>query len=717
METTLNKIKQMYAPTDSEQLLKAYEYAETAHSNQKRASGEPYFIHPCAVADILMDLGLDAATIAAALLHDVIEDTESTEEDIRREFGDEILALVSGVTKLEKIEFKSKEDADAENFRKIFVAMAKDVRVIIIKLADRLHNMRSLNFLSYERQQRMAGETLDIYAPLAGRLGISQIKCELEDLCLRYLDPEAYENLVHSIREKLSERKEFVNTIVEDIKELMKNDGVEGEVFGRPKHFYSIYKKMKNKGKTLDQIYDLTAVRVIVGDIKECYTVLGRIHEKWKPIPGRIKDYIATPKPNKYQSLHTTVMTRYGQPFEIQIRTEEMHRIAEFGIAAHWKYKEGRTEEETTNFESRLTWLREVMEWQGDLKDSKEFITALKTELYSHELLVFTPRGKVISLPPGATPVDFAYAIHSEVGNRCTGARVNSKIVPLTTTLEVGDVVEIITSPNSKGPSRDWLKFIKSSSAKAKIRQFYKNELKEENIRIGQIKLEEEAKKKGFTLSTLLTEESFKRISERFSFNEQEEMLAAVGYGSISVNQILFKLIDFYRKETPLPFAIDVHTGGNDGKAPGGVLINGQSGILVHFAGCCSPVPGDQIISYTSRGRGTVIHRADCPNLRSVERQRLLPASWQIAAGAKQRYNANISVRASDQGAALSVLSFVVSDMKLSITAVNGRIDKNGDAVLEASISLTDISEVDLLIKKMQSDKRIYEVHRITSLS
>ena len=710
MGGTLEKINQIYSETDEEMLVRAYRYAETAHSNQKRASGEPYFIHPCAVADILMDLGLDAATIAAALLHDVIEDTNSTAEDIKAAFGEEVLELVSGVTKLEKIEFKSKEDAEAENFRKIFVAMAKDVRVIIIKLADRLHNMRSLNFLSHERQQRMASETLDIYAPLAGRLGISQIKCELEDLCLKYLDPEAYDSLVYNIKERLSERKEFVNKIVEEIKELMSGDGVEGEVFGRPKHFYSIYKKMKNKGKTLDQIYDLTAVRVIVNDIGQCYTVLGRIHEKWKPIPGRIKDYIATPKPNKYQSLHTTVMTRFGQPFEIQIRTEEMHRIAEFGIAAHWKYKEGRSEEEQSKFESRLTWLREVMEWQGDLKDSKEFIDALKTELYSHELLVFTPRGKVISLPPGATPVDFAYAIHSEVGNHCTGARVNSKIVPLTTTLEVGDVVEIITSPNSKGPSRDWLKFIKSSSAKAKIRQFYKNELKEENIRIGQIRLDEEAKKRGYSLNTLLTEESFKRICERFSFGEREEMFAAVGYGSVSVNQILFKLIDFYRKESPQAF--EVHAG-DGGRSLGGVLINGQKGMLVHFAGCCSPVPGDQIISYTSRGRGTVVHRADCPNLRGVEKQRLLSAEWQIAPGAKQRYNANIAIRAIDQGAALSVLSFVVSDMKLSITAVNGRIDKNHDAILDASILITDSADVDLLIRKMRADQRIYDVHRI----
>ncbi len=714
MQTTLSKIQELYALADEEMLIRAYNYAENAHSGQKRASGEPYFIHPCAVAEILMDLGLDAATVAAALLHDVIEDTPATAEDIQREFGEEVLGLVSGVTKLEKIEFKSQEDADAENFRKIFVAMAKDVRVIIIKLADRLHNMRSLNFLSYERQQRMAGETLDIYAPLAGRLGISQIKCELEDLCLKYLDPEAYEDLVYNIRERLSERKEFVSRIVEEIKLLMQEGDVTGEVFGRPKHFYSIYKKMKNKGKTLDQIYDLTAVRVIVSDVRACYTVLGAIHEKWKPIPGRIKDYIATPKPNKYQSLHTTVMTTFGQPFEIQIRTEEMHKVAEFGIAAHWKYKEGKTEETTNNFEKRLTWLREVMEWEGDLKDSREFIDALKVELYSHELLVFTPRGKVISLPPEATPIDFAYAIHSEVGNRCTGARVNSKIVPLTTTLQVGDVVEIITSPNSKGPSRDWLKFIKSSSAKAKIKQFYKNELKEENIRIGQLKLDEEAKKRGFTLSNLLTAESFKRLSERFSFGETDELFAAVGYGSISVNQIIFKLIDFYRKEKPMAF--EVHAGGVN-KNPGGILVNGQAGMLVRFAGCCSPVPGDEVVGYTSRGRGVVIHRHDCPNVKGVEKSRLLPATWQVAAGTKQRYNANISIRATEQGAALSVLSSVVSELKLSITAVNGRIDKNRDAILEASISLTDIAEVDMLIKKMQADKRIYEVHRITSLS
>ena len=700
---------------DKKLVTDAYDYAEKMHEGQKRASGEPYFVHPCAVANILMDMGLDAPTVAAAFLHDVVEDTSATEEDIRAKFGEEVEELVAGVTKLNKIVFESKEQEEAENFRKIVVAMAKDIRVIIIKLADRLHNMRSLAYLSPERQQAMAHETLEIYTPLAGRLGISHVKSELEDLCLKYIDPEAYQYLLVHINEKLSERRQFVADIVEQIKDLMKADGIEGEVFGRPKHFYSIYKKMKNKGKTFDQIYDLTAVRVIVKDVKECYTVLGAIHEKWTPLPGRIKDYIANPKPNKYQSLHTTVMTSFGQPFEIQIRTEEMHRIAEFGIAAHWKYKEGKTQDQNTNFESRLTWLREMVEWQSTMKDSREFLDALKTELYSEELLVFTPRGKVITLPPGATPVDFAYAIHSEVGNRCTGARVNSKIVPLSTVLQVGDVVEIITSQNSKGPSRDWLKFIKSSGAKAKIKQFYKNELKEENIRDGQAKLDEEAKKKGYTISQLVTEESFKRISERFSFASPEEMYAAVGYGSVTVGQILYKLIDFYKKEMPKPF--EVHTSGGNMRTPGGVLVNGQSGLLVRFAGCCSPVPGDKIVGFTSRGRGVVIHRADCSNVRGIEPERLLPAEWRKEGSEKHLYNANIILRAGDQGAALSALSLVVSDMKLSITSVNGRIDRNHDAVLEASIRLTDVSEMDLLIKKLRSDKRIYDVNRLTTLS
>ena len=706
MNTVLQMIYDNYTGQDRELLIRAYRYAEEAHSGQKRASGEAYFIHPCAVAQILIELGLDSATVAAAFLHDVIEDTPVTEEDIRRDFGDEVLLLVSGVTKLDKIVFKSREEEEAENFRKIFVAMAKDIRVIIIKLADRLHNMRSLNFLSKERQIKMAQETLDIYTPLAGRLGISQIKCELEDLCLKYLEPEAYEYLVENIHQKLYERHNFVDFVVKEIKNILEESNIEGEVFGRPKHFYSIYKKMKTQNKTLDQIYDLTAVRVIVNTVDECYEVFGKIHKRWKPIPGRIKDYIATPKANMYQSLHTTVVTNFGQPFEIQIRTFEMHRTAEFGIAAHWKYKEKKTED--TSFTERLSWIREVLDWEGGLKDSKEFMQSLKTELYSNELLVFTPKGKVISLPKDATPIDFAYAIHSEVGNRCTGARVNSKIVPLDSTLQTGDVVEILTSTNSKGPSWDWLKIVKSSSARAKIKQFFKREMKEENVKLGKSMLEAEAKHRGYALSDILTEESFAKVAEKFSFSSQDEMFASVGYGAITVNQVLFRLIDFYRKEVPKPVIYRGETPSDSS----GVIVKGMSGLLTRFAGCCNPVPGDEIVGFVSRGRGVVIHRADCPNVKTLEEEkgRILPAEW--AAGGSGRFVAGIVIKAKDQGVALSVLTSVVSDMRLMITGVNSRFDKNKDAVIEANIRLNGREDIDLLIKKIRSDERIDEVFR-----
>ena len=691
MNTVLQMIYDNYAGADRALLVRAYHYAEEAHSGQKRASGEAYFIHPCAVAQILMELGLDSATVAAAFLHDVIEDTPVTEEDIAANFGEEILELVSGVTKLDKIVFKSREEEEAENFRKIFVAMAKDIRVIIIKLADRLHNMRSLNFLSKERQMKMAQETLDIYTPLAGRLGISQIKCELEDLCLKYLEPEAYEFLVENIHQKLYERHNFVDFVVKEIKNILTDSKIEGEVFGRPKHFYSIYKKMKTQNKTLDQIYDLTAVRVIVGTVDECYEVLGKIHKRWKPIPGRIKDYIATPKANMYQSLHTTVVTNFGQPFEIQIRTYEMHKTAEFGIAAHWKYKEKRADDSA--FTERLSWIREVLDWEGGVKDSKDFMSSLKTELYSNELLVFTPKGKVISLPKDATPIDFAYAIHSEIGNRCVGARVNSKMVPLNTTLQTGD----------------WLKIVKSSSARAKIKQFFKREMKDENVKIGRSMLEAEAKHRGYNLSDILTEDSFAKISEKFSFFSQDEMFASIGYGAITVNQVLFKLIDFYRKEIPKQ---PVYRNAGESSDPSGVVVKGMSGLLTRFAGCCNPVPGDDIVGFVTRGRGVVIHRADCPNIKELEREegRILPAEW---TGANVgRFVAGIIIKAKDQGVALSVLTNVVSDMRLMITGVNSRFDKNKDAVIEANIRLNGKDDIDLLIKKIRSDERISEVYR-----
>ncbi len=708
MESTLMKIYECYDGGERDLLLKAYDFAKAAHKNQKRASGEPYFIHPCAVAEILTELGLNAVTIAAALLHDVIEDTSTTAEDLRREFGEETFSLVEGVTKLDKIVFKSEEEEEAENFRKIFIAMAKDIRVILIKLADRLHNMRSLNFLSKERQLKMARETLDIYAPIAGRLGISQIKCELEDLCLKYIDPSAFEFLVENIHQKLEERNAFVDFVVEEINGILKESGIKGEVFGRPKHFYSIYKKMKSKDKSLEQIYDLTAVRVIVGTVDECYEVFGKIHKKWKPVPMRIKDYIATPKPNLYQSLHTTVVTNFGQPFEIQIRTEEMHRTAEFGIAAHWKYKEQRDAE--TSLDQRIAWIREVMDMQGGFKDSKEFMDTVKGELYSTELLVFTPQSKVISLPTGATPVDFAYAIHSEVGNKCTGAKVNGKIVPLNSVLELGDVVEIITSPNSKGPSRDWLKFIKSSSARAKIKSFYRKEMKEENIRTGKSILEEAVKRKGYTMQQLLTAESFKLISEKLSFDTQDEMFSALGYGAINVNQILYKLIDFYRKEVPQPVSVQPF----QHHAKGSVTIKGMSGLLVTFAGCCSPVPGDEIVGFVTRGRGIVVHRKDCPNMRNADEGRLQPAEW-VGADKDARFKAAIVVTADDQGAALAAISGSVAEMKLAITSINGRYDKNGAAVVDVTVSLTSRNDVDVLIKKIKSHAKILDVRRTSN--
>ena len=697
-----------YQGADRDIIFKAYEYAKSAHASQKRASGEEYITHPIAVAKILIELGLDSATVAASFLHDVLEDTDITDGQIQSEFGAEILELVNAVTKLEKIEFKSQEEEQAENFRKIFVAMAKDIRVTIIKLSDRLHNMRSLNFLTPARQTKMAKETLDIYAPLAGRLGISNIKCELEDLSLKYLDPESYEYLVKNIHEKLEERHKFVDFVVNEIKNIMTESGITGEVFGRPKHFYSIYKKMKNQNKTLDQIYDLTAVRVIVNTIDECYEVFGKIHKSWKPVPGRIKDYIAMPKPNLYQSLHTTVVTNFGQFFEIQIRTAEMHKTAEYGIAAHWKYKERKTE--SGALDEKLSWIREVVEWQGGIKDSKEFLESLKGDLYSTEVLVFTPKGDVISLPTDATPLDFAYNIHSAVGNKCIGAKVNSKIVPLTSTLKTGDVVEIITSQNSKGPSWDWLKIVKSQSAKAKIRQFFKKEMKEDNIKLGKAMLENEAKKKGFVLGEILNNKSFEKLSQKLSFTSIDEMYASVGYGAVSTNQVLFKLIDFFRKEPP---KIEKIATTNLKTSTGGVLIRGVSGLLVNFAGCCNPVPGDKTVGYVTRGRGVVVHREDCPNMRNAEPERLLPAEW--VSDDSANFIVGLKIVAKEQGIALTAVSATVTAMKLSITSVNGRIDKDGNAVIDVTVRLNSKKEMDMLIEKLKADGRIIDVYRTTT--
>ncbi len=703
----LERIKTIYAGKEAEMCIKAYDFAKKAHENQKRASGEEYFIHPCFVAGILMDLGLDSATVSAAFLHDVIEDTPVSEGDIKKEFGDEILELVLGVTKLEKIEFTSKEEEQAENFRKLFVAMAKDIRVIIIKLADRLHNMRSLNFLSVERQQRMARETLEVYAPLAGRLGISRVKCELEDLCLKYLEPDFYEYLTTNIDERLKEGEGFVEKVVNEVNEMLKESKVVGEVFGRRKHYYSIYKKMKERGKTLDQIYDLVAIRVIVNSVDECYEIFGKIHHRWKPVPGRIKDYIATPKPNMYRSLHTTVVTNFGKFFEIQIRTYEMNHSAEYGIAAHWKYKENK--KEVGSLDTRLSWIREVMEWQGGLKDSREFLNSIKGDIYSSEVLVFTPKGDVISLPKEATPLDFAYNIHSAVGNRCVGAKVNNKIVPLNHTLNVGDIVEIITSQNSKGPSWDWLKIVKSPSARVKIRQFFKKEMKEENVKTGKSMLEGEAKRRGFNLNDILTDESFLVLSSKMSFNSQDEMYASIGYGAVTVNQVLVKLIDYYRKNQPQQEIVKFYT--NSKHQSGGVTVKGMQGILVRFAGCCNPVPGDEIVGFISRGHGVTVHRIDCPNLKNAEDGRLIEVNW--ANRDTSIYNAGIKVIGTSQIDILTSVASCVAQLKLEIVSTNGRVDnRTKQVVVDFNIRLNDKHELENLITKIKQDSKIIDVYR-----
>ncbi len=703
----LELLETTYKGKELELCQKAYDFAKQAHAQQKRASGEEYFIHPCTVAGILVNLGLDSATVSAAFLHDVIEDTAVSEGDIRKNFGEEVLELVVGVTKLDKIEFKSFEDEQAENFRKLFVAMAKDIRVIIIKLADRLHNMRSLNFLSVERQQRMARETLEIYAPLAGRLGISQIKCELEDLCLKYLEPDDYEYLTANIEERVKESGNLVEQVVGEIRTMMNDSKVSGEVFGRRKHLYSIYRKMKERGKSFDQIYDLVAIRVIVDTVDECYEILGKIHHKWKPVPGRIKDYIATPKPNMYRSLHTTVMTNFGRFFEIQIRTFEMNHAAEYGIAAHWKYKENR--KEADDLDTRLSWIREVMEWQGGLKDSREFLNSLKGDLYNSEVLVFTPKGDVIRLVKGATPLDFAYNIHSEVGHRTVGAKVNSKMVPLNIELKVGDVVEIITSQNSKGPSWDWLKIVKSSSTRVKIRQFFKREMKDENVKTGKSMLEAEIKRRDLSVSDILNEESFLVLSSKMSFSTMEEMYASIGYGAVSVNQVVVKLIDYYRKKQPKE---EIKTYVNYSKRHnGGVTVKGASNILVHFAGCCNPVPGDEIIGFISRGHGVAVHRKDCPNIKAADQDRLIEVNWLDRN--LDFFNAEIRVIGNTQAEVLTIVAGAVAQQKLEIVSTNGRTDLRANRVIvNFNIRLNGKNELDTLINKLKQEPKIIDVFR-----
>ncbi len=710
MYEILDLIKNIYPENESKIITKAFYFAKEAHEGQKRASGEEYFIHPCAVSQILLDLGMDYATICAAFLHDTIEDTSVSEGDIEREFGEEILTLVQGVTKLDKIEFKSKKEEQAENFKKIFVSMAHDIRVIIIKLADRLHNMRSLNFLSHARQMAMANETLDIYAPLAGRLGISNVKCELEDLCLKYTDPEAYEYLQSNISSRVEEKQKFLDSTVAEIKQILVSSNIKGDVVGRRKHFYSIYKKMKKQQKDLDEIYDLTAVRVIVETVDECYEILGKIHKLWAPIPGRIKDYIAIPKPNMYQSLHTTVVTTFGQIFEIQIRTFDMHKTAEYGIAAHWKYKENKADEDS--FDKRLSWIREVMEWQPGVK-STEFVESLKGDIYNQEVLVFTPKGEVVSLVNGATPIDYAYRIHSEVGNKCVGAKVNGKIVPIGATLETGDIVEIITNKNAKGPSWDWLKIARTPSARAKIKQYFKKTMADEHIRLGKSILEAQSKAKGYVFSNLLTNAAFERVSEKLNFNTIDEMYAAVGCGAVSPQQVLYKFIDIEKKAKPIdeisanrPINATKQT--NSGSD---VIIKGVDGLLVRFAGCCNPVPGDRIVGFVSRGRGVTVHREDCPNMQREDKDRILPAEW--TGKSAENYVVSIKVTGTEKAPLMSIVSSSCTALGLFVLSFNGRIDaRNHFSLADMTVRLNKKEDLDKLIKKLLDNPEILDAFR-----
>lgn len=705
------KFPLVFTSKQVELLNAAWDYAEKMHADQLRDSGEPYFTHPVAVCGILYDLGLDCSTLAAALLHDCVEDTPATSDEIKSLFGEEVAELVAGVTKLDKIAFKSKEEEQAENFRRMFFAMAKDIRVIIIKLADRLHNMRTISSISEERQRAMASETLEIFAPLASRLGLSYLKCELEDLCLKVLEPAAYEQLASEITLKRAERREIVNQICARLTALLAELNVKGEVSGRPKHFYSIYKKMKNNNRTFDQIYDLTAVRVIVENVKDCYEVLGMIHTLWKPIPGRFKDYIAVPKPNNYQSLHTTVMTTYGMPFEIQIRTYEMHKIAEYGIAAHWKYKENRGE--TNELDEKLQWLRGVMDVQSESTTPQEFYESLKFDLYSGQVFVFTPKGDVVTLPEGSNPIDFAYNVHTEIGNKCVGAKINNKMVPLETKLNTGDYVEIITSPSAKGPSRDWLRFVKTSQAKTKIKAFFKKELKEENIRRGHDMLEKEAKLRGYVLGNLMVPKWLDVIMQRYSIASIDDLYASVGYGGFTVNQILSKLIDFYKKEerAKAPARVNQY---RRNASTSGVVVKGHDDLLVRISKCCNPVPGDDIVGFISRGRGVAIHRKDCPNLKNVEDFRLIEAHWSNEGVAP--FSVAMQIEAKDNNALLAHVTTAISEMKLTISSLNARVDKTGNAIINLSVVVENINEFDTLVNKIGAIPEVIKVFRSSQI-
>ena len=710
-QSLLDEVKSRYSAEDAAFFEKAYLFAEQAHQGQMRLSGEPFFVHPREVARILVELGLDISTVVAGLFHDIVEDTSVTLSQIEAEFGAEIAQLVDGVTKVGKVTFSSKEEHQAEYLRKMFLAMASDIRVILVKLADRLHNMRTLKYQPEGKRIEKAKETLEIFAPLAHRLGINAIKWELEDLSLKYIDEKAYYEIASKLAETRAERRKYIAEVVAEIKEQLKKINVEAEVEGRPKHIYSIYNKIRKKQRSFEEVYDLIAVRIIVKTVRDCYAVLGTVHTIWKPIPGRFKDYIAVPKQNMYQSIHTTVVGKGGRPFEVQIRTHEMHSTAEYGIAAHWRYKEGTTQDD---MDKKLAWLREMLEWQTDTRDSREFMETLKVDFFSDKVYVFTPKGDVKEFIQGATPLDFAYGIHSEIGNRCIGAKVNGKIVPLSYELKSGDIVEIITSPASKGPSRDWLKIVKTSQAKSKNRNWFRKELKEENIVKGRDMLEKEARRRGYELKDLFKPEWLRSVYKKFTLSTPEDIYAAVGYGSITTGQILHKLIEQYRHENKmLPEDASSQTRARRSGEASGVIVKGYDDILVRFAKCCNPVPGDSIVGYITRGRGVSVHRSDCPNVTTedFESGRMIEVLWSTSD--KSSYNVEIQVIADDRSGLIAEVSNKLFNMGFSITSVNARMGKNRTANMVFGFEISDTSQLDAIVKGLRSIEGVRDVFRI----
>lgn len=720
LNTLIETVKKNQPGADTSQIIKAYNFAKEAHKNQKRISGLPYIMHPLQVAITVASMKMDTESVIAALLHDVVEDTEYTLDDIKSIFGENVAMLVDGLTKLDKINFSSKEEQDMENIRKMFLAMAKDIRVIVIKFADRLHNLYTLISMSEDKQREKARETLSIFAPIAHRLGMYKIKWELEDLSLKYIDPVAFHEIAEGIAQKRNEREEFIAQIKKELKEKMDEAHINCTIDGRPKHFYSIYRKMFTQNKTLDQIYDLFAVRIITDSVADCYTALGIAHELYKPMPGRFKDYIAMPKPNMYQSLHTTVIGHNGTPFEIQIRTKEMHEIAENGIAAHWKYKG--VSEGDKNFEAKLSWIRQILEIQNNSDNEEEFLRALKIDLFTDQVFVFTPKGEVMNFPTGATPVDFAFTIHSAIGYKMQGARINGKIVPLDYQLQNGDIVEIITSSAIHGPSRDWLKIVKTSQARSKINQWFKKEKREENIVRGKEMLDKEIKRLGLSNEDLLNEEYMVSLFKRYGFATLDDLYCSIGYGSLPLTKVISRLKDEHRKKlekqnhnlTVESISDQIPQSPSNKGSSDGVVVSGIDNCLIRYSKCCNPVPGDRIIGYITRGRGVSIHRQDCTNIANAytipeEKERLIEVSW--AQSEKTSFNASLKLEANDRPNMLIDITGVIAAAKMPIKSMNART-KDSIAIIDITVEITDADQISKIITKLKNIKDVIDVTR-----